>query len=226
MIAGQLLRDEIESGSEHGQLIDRLLKEGNIVPSYITVQLLQQEMIKYSGFRVIIDGFPRNLENYNAWKSSVDSLRLSRSAKQAGKQLRYNDCLLFLNCSEEAMLSRLNVRRQSSGRSDDNLDTIMKRFQVFRRDTMPVLTAYQQRPSDDFPGFFVNVNAEGSKKDVLENSKQMMTPVFHNEVLSTCGDWMRYFGTGNINLIPRLQPHFSISINSRVNCIAIFLIRC
>lgn len=85
--AGDLLRLEMNSGSEvrdclvraspslthaqHGQLIRDMIEHGQIVPSHITVALLRQAMERSAAKKFLIDGFPRNAENNEAWKREV-----------------------------------------------------------------------------------------------------------------------------------------------------------
>ncbi|KAF7014724.1 hypothetical protein CFC21_028685 [Triticum aestivum] len=67
--AGDLLRAEIKSGSENGTMIENMIKEGKIVPSEVTIKLLQQAMIKNENDKFLIDGFPRNEENRAAFEN-------------------------------------------------------------------------------------------------------------------------------------------------------------
>ena len=63
--AGDLLREERDSGSKDAELINNIIKEGKIVPVAITVNLIKKAMIKH-GWRkkkYLIDGFPRNEDN-------------------------------------------------------------------------------------------------------------------------------------------------------------------
>lgn len=65
--AGELLRQERESGSKDGQLIDEYIREGRIVPVAISLGLLQRAMKASGPFsRFLIDGFPRNSDNFQA----------------------------------------------------------------------------------------------------------------------------------------------------------------
>ncbi len=64
--AGDLLRAERQSGSANGELIEKHIREGSIVPVKITVELIKAAMVKQveQGKLVfLIDGFPRNKEN-------------------------------------------------------------------------------------------------------------------------------------------------------------------
>jgi UMP-CMP kinase len=49
-------------------MINNYIAEGKIVPAEVTINLLKQAMTRSHRRRFLIDGFPRNLENYNAWK--------------------------------------------------------------------------------------------------------------------------------------------------------------
>lgn len=51
-----------------GLIISNLIKDGKIVPGDITVKLLLEEILSLDKEVIFIDGFPRNLENYNCWK--------------------------------------------------------------------------------------------------------------------------------------------------------------
>ena len=75
---------------------------------------------------VLVDGFPRNMENRNEWEA------------QAGYDC---DFVLFFDCPEAEMQKRLMGRGQ--GRADDNPETILKRFRVFQTETTPVRAHYE-----------------------------------------------------------------------------------
>ncbi|CEG50507.1 flagellar adenylate kinase [Plasmopara halstedii] len=76
--AGDLLREERQSGSEHGELIDRMIKEGQIVPVKITLKLLQQAMVKSGRELFLIDGFPRNFDNLQGWQQNMSEDEFQR----------------------------------------------------------------------------------------------------------------------------------------------------
>merc|ERR1740124_814438 len=129
--AGDLLRAERASGSEQGQMIDEYIKEGKIVPVEVTIRLLVAAIQAQGGNRFLVDGFPRNANNLAGWHRVVgDSLHV------AG--------VLLYDCPEEAMEARLLQRGLTSGRSDDNLESIRKRFRTFEAESRPVLEYYEQ----------------------------------------------------------------------------------
>ncbi|XP_031277554.1 UMP-CMP kinase 3-like isoform X1 [Pistacia vera] len=126
--AGDLLRAEIKSGSENGTMIQNMIKEGKIVPSEVTIKLLEKAMLENGNDKFLIDGFPRNEEN--------------RAAFEAVTQIE-PEFVLFFACSEEEMEKRLLSRNQ--GREDDNIETIRKRFNVFLESSLPVVQYYESK---------------------------------------------------------------------------------
>ncbi|XP_042414161.1 UMP-CMP kinase 3-like isoform X2 [Zingiber officinale] len=126
--AGDLLRAEIKSGSENGTMISNMIKEGKIVPSEVTVELLKKAILESGNNKFLIDGFPRNEEN-RATFENVTKLE--------------PEFILFFDCSEEEMEQRLLGRNQ--GRDDDNIETIRKRFRVFIESSLPVIEYYDQK---------------------------------------------------------------------------------
>lgn len=146
--AGDLLRAEIKSGSENGTMIENMIKEGKIVPSEVTVKLLQKAMQENENDKFLIDGFPRNEENRAAFENVTGILP---------------EFILFFDCPEEEMLRRLLNRNQ--GRVDDNIETISKRFRVFVESSLPVVNYY------DSKGKVRKIDAVKTKEDVFEDIK-------------------------------------------------------
>jgi len=129
--AGDLLRAETKSGSKNGEMIARMIKNGEIVPSHVTVELLKQAMDNSPTKKFLIDGFPRNDENREGWNEVVGD-----SADVA--------FVLFFDCPDEVMQNRLLKRGETSGRSDDNIASIKKRLQTFAQQTLPIIQHYEK----------------------------------------------------------------------------------
>mmetsp|Transcript_15885 Transcript_15885/g.43882 ORF Transcript_15885/g.43882 Transcript_15885/m.43882 type:complete len:252 (-) Transcript_15885:176-931(-) len=123
--AGDLLRAERKTGSDIGELINSKIAAGELVPSSITVQLLRNAMVKATKTKFLIDGFPRSVENMTAWQDCFGS-----------GNVRF---VLHFECPEEVLVGRLLERGQTSGRNDDTIDVIRKRFRTFQKETLPVL---------------------------------------------------------------------------------------
>ena len=71
--AGDLLRAHMKSGSPDGNMVAQMIKDGQIVPSHVTISLLQKAMADSGQDKFLIDGFPRNDENRNAFEQQVQS---------------------------------------------------------------------------------------------------------------------------------------------------------
>lgn len=128
--AGDLLREERNTpGSQFGELIENHIKNGTIVPVEITCGLLEKAMHKSAADNFLIDGFPRNQDNLDGWNKEM-----------AGKVLV--KFVLFFDCDESTCIDRCLKRGQSSGRVDDNEESLRKRFQTYYNGTMPIVKFY------------------------------------------------------------------------------------
>ncbi|KAJ6343916.1 hypothetical protein OIU76_005625 [Salix suchowensis] len=155
LCAGDLLQAEIESESENGTMIHNFKKEGKIVPSEITVKLLQQAMQQSDNKRFIIDGFPRNEENRAAFENIVGLESFYVKIKP--------EFVLFFDCPEEELTRRILNRNQ--GRVDDNIETIGKRLKVYFESTLPVINYYNSK------GKVQKIDAQRSVDEVFEDVK-------------------------------------------------------
>ena len=112
-------------------MIETLIKEGKIVPVAITCALLKTAMEKagWGSKKFLIDGFPRNEENFNGWQEAM------------GPSVEV-PCIIHFDASEEEMTTRIMERAKTSGRVDDNLDSLKKRFNNFRTEQMPIIDKF------------------------------------------------------------------------------------
>jgi len=152
--AGDLLRAERkDENSKVGQLISDCIVEGKIVPVHITCSLLEtainKNMTDNSKFNFLIDGFPRNKDNLDGWND------------QMGEKANVK-FVLYFDCSEEICLERLLERGQTSGRSDDNVESIKKRFRTYVDSTMPIINHFDEK------SMVKKVDATKSKDQVFE----------------------------------------------------------
>ncbi|MBA0698473.1 hypothetical protein Goari_000184, partial [Gossypium aridum] len=137
----------------HRTMIQNMIKEGKIVPSEVTIKLLQKAMLESGNDKFLIDGFPRNEEN--------------RAAFEAVTKIE-PEFVLFFNCPEEEMEKRLLSRNQ--GREDDNIETIRKRFKVFLDSSLPVIEYYKAK------GKVREIEAAKPVGEVFEAVKVVFTP--------------------------------------------------
>ncbi|KAJ5752460.1 adenylate kinase [Penicillium odoratum] len=154
--AGDLLRaEQVREGSQYGDMIKTYIREGKIVPMEVTVALLSNAMAESlkttppqagTKARFLIDGFPRKLDQAVFFEATVCPSEL----------------VLFLDCPEAVMEERLLERGKTSGRDDDNAESIRKRFRTFVETSMPVVDDFEKK------GKVVKVSATGSVKEVYE----------------------------------------------------------
>jgi len=135
--AGDLLRAERNSGSSDAELINNYIKEGKIVPVSITVGLIKKAMTRYISLGLstfVIDGFPRNRDNLEGWDKVMADFCTT-------------PFLLFLECTEQEMSARILKRAETAevARKDDNLETLKKRFGVFKEQTMPIVEHFKSQ---------------------------------------------------------------------------------
>ncbi|KAH0976859.1 hypothetical protein GBA52_026578 [Prunus armeniaca] len=152
--AGDLLRREIASGSAYGSVILSTIREGKIVPSQVTVELIQKEMESSDNYKFLIDGFPRSEENRKAFERTIGA---------------EPDVVLFFDCPEQEMVKRVLNRNQ--GRVDDNIDTIKKRLEIFDELNWPVINYYSQR------GKLHKINAVGTVDEIFEKVRPIFAPL-------------------------------------------------
>lgn len=148
---GDLLRREIASGSRFGKQIDAIISKGNLVPDDVMLRLIDQYMESLSDDckGVIFDGFPRTLNQAIEFEKML-----------AHKQTPAH--LIDLEVAEDELIERLLNRGKTSGRSDDNLETIRKRLTVYHHQTEPVSGYYKEL------GKYHSVNGTGSVEDIFE----------------------------------------------------------
>jgi len=131
---GELLRAEIESKSEVGILADSYISNGNLVPDEMIIEILLKKIdslaADVTGF--ILDGFPRTVEQ---------AVALENAFEERKNKIAF---LIDIQVETKELITRLLKRGETSGRSDDNLDTIKKRLQVYETKTAPVNDFYKE----------------------------------------------------------------------------------
>ncbi|MBW0509415.1 hypothetical protein O181_049130 [Austropuccinia psidii MF-1] len=131
--AGDLLRaEQAREGSAYGHMIQEYIREGKIVPMEVTIKLLENAIrasVSVGKSRFLVDGFPRKMDQ---------AIKFDQDVCQSA-------FVLFLTCPEEALLERLIERGKTSGREDDNVESIKKRFRTFVETSMPVVEYYRAK---------------------------------------------------------------------------------
>lgn len=127
---GELFRRNIEEGTKLGVEAKRYLDAGDLVPSDLTNELVDDRLNNpdaANGF--ILDGYPRSVEQAKA---------LHEMLERRGTDI---DAVLEFRVSEEVLLERLKGR----GRADDTDDVILNRMKVYRDETASLLEYYRDQ---------------------------------------------------------------------------------
>uniref|UniRef100_A0A8C2W7M3 UMP-CMP kinase n=1 Tax=Chinchilla lanigera TaxID=34839 RepID=A0A8C2W7M3_CHILA len=128
---GEFLRDERNNPeSQYGEVTGKYIKEGKVVPVEITISLLERELDQTMAAnaqknKFSIDGFPRNQDNLQGWNKTL-----------GGKA--DVSFVVFFDCSNEICIEQCLERGKSSGRSDDNRESLEKRVQACLQATKPI----------------------------------------------------------------------------------------
>lgn len=158
---GQLLRDEIKRGTAIGLLADAYLKQGKLLPDDVMIAIMTERLRSVPPDEgVLLDGFPRTVEQAEALDQMLAALHRSLTA------------VIALGLSDAEALHRLGGRRMCEGlgepfplhiddqasvnaclrlggrivtRPDDRPEVILERLRVYDAETEPLLGFYEQR---------------------------------------------------------------------------------
>eukprot|EP00586_Coscinodiscus_wailesii_P020263 CAMPEP_0172498316 /NCGR_PEP_ID=MMETSP1066-20121228/112107_1 /TAXON_ID=671091 /ORGANISM="Coscinodiscus wailesii, Strain CCMP2513" /LENGTH=438 /DNA_ID=CAMNT_0013271543 /DNA_START=73 /DNA_END=1386 /DNA_ORIENTATION=+ len=158
---GELLRRH-GPHSIHADLIAHSLVSGQIVPVEISLELLKNAMdasntshdtqntdggttttddgdddreSHYGARFSLVDGFPRNFDNWDGWCRVMLQPHDTRCLTLAA---------LVFECPENVLIQRILERGRTSGRSDDNVASAKKRFKTFETETKPVVATLEE----------------------------------------------------------------------------------
>ena len=155
---GDILRREMNSETKLGGIAKGYVSRGELVPDDLIIEMLEQELIKLEGVSkgVIFDGFPRTVEQASALKKMLE---------KKGERIAL---MLNLEVEREELINRLLKRGETSGRSDDNLETIEHRLKVYENFTAPVMDFYKKE------GCYKNINTVGSIEVIFSDIEKVI----------------------------------------------------
>jgi len=149
---GDLLRNEIKNKSEIGIEIEEIISKGDFATDDIVNKLIKNIVFNpKKKDKLIFDGYPRSLSQ----AKNLDFLLDSSNQKI--------DFIFFLNVNKDTIIKRIERRKILEKRSDDNLNTILKRYDAYMETTRPVLDFYSSR------SYFYEI--DGSEKIEVISSK-------------------------------------------------------
>ena len=133
---GDILREEIKNETEIGKKIINNMNDGKFVDDHIVNSLLEKIVFdKKKTNRLIFDGYPRTLSQ----AKNLENL-LNKSNQKI-------DFIFFLNVNKDSILKRIEKRKILEKRSDDDVNTIKKRYDKYMETTKPVLDFYSKNPN-------------------------------------------------------------------------------
>jgi adenylate kinase len=150
---GDLLRREIADKTPLGMEAKSFMDKGQLVPDEVVIGMIDSSLEKNLGAKgFLFDGFPRTV----AQAQALDKL-LALKKTSITK-------VLALEVSEEELVKRLLKRGETSGRSDDtNEEVIRKRFSVYQKETSAVAEHYKAL------GKFEPIKGEGTVDEIFES---------------------------------------------------------
>ena len=130
---GDMLRNEINKDSEIGKRIINDMNEGKFVNDDIVNTLIKNVLYDpKKQNKLIFDGYPRSLR-----QAKDLELMLNQSNQKI-------DIIFFLNVNKETIIKRIEKRKIIEKRTDDDLNTIFKRYDTYMETTKPVLDFYSK----------------------------------------------------------------------------------
>jgi adenylate kinase len=159
---GDILRDAVRAGTTLGLEARKFMDAGELVPDSVILGLVR-EAIQDAGSGFIMDGFPRTI----AQAKGVDQM--------LGEMDKSIDAVIVLEVPDEALVQRLSGRRSCPNcgavynvyfdkpkteekcdrcdsdlvhRADDRRDTVVRRLEVYKEQTSPIIDYYKRQGAD------------------------------------------------------------------------------
>jgi len=150
--SGDLLRDEVNNDTPLGRECAEIMKRGELVSSAVITALVRRRMRAFPGRRVLLDGFPRSLDN------AYDFMELCGTPELA----------LHLECEDTLLMERILKRSREATdgvkeRSDDNFDTAVRRIRTFHKYHKPTMDWLSEQHVP-----IVNLDCSGSPGNVWD----------------------------------------------------------
>lgn len=162
MSTGEMFRN-IDITSEVGKIFHQYMSRGELVPDDVVIKLWSQTIHAYTILRLykpeqdllVLDGLPRNVAQAKLMHKHINVLKI-----------------VHLRCeNKDDMIQRLAKRAMRENRPDDaKVEVIRRRWDVYERDTFPVLDYYDKSTVVDVPCI-------GSPSMILAKILEAVAPV-------------------------------------------------
>lgn len=129
---GEILREEIANETELGLQVKEIIGRGGLVSDDIVAKIIEKKIndnLSSQGF--LFDGYPRTVAQAEILDKMMKKFGISLSG------------VLSLEVPEDILIERMLERGKTSGRADDNIDSIKHRFVEYEQKTKPVLDYYK-----------------------------------------------------------------------------------
>lgn len=155
---GQLLREEVAKNSEIGREVKNIIDSGKLVPDELTLDIVKNILEKNKDKNILLDGFPRNLNQAKKLIEILDELDI--------KDIE----LINLDIPKDESIRRLLKRAKIESRADDNEESIKNRLDIYYSETIPVINYFKSMGIKiyDIDGMGLVENIQGDILDKLE----------------------------------------------------------
>ena len=149
---GEVIRGEIARGTELGKSMQSYIESGRLAPDSIVIGMIRNYLKEHrDAAGNIFDGFPRTIAQAEA---------LEELFRKRGTELH---AVIGLEVPEEELVDRMIKRGQETGRTDDNIDTIKTRLDVYHSQTMPLRDYYLKENK------YIPVNGIGIVDEIFDD---------------------------------------------------------
>jgi adenylate kinase len=149
---GDVLRDNIKRGTELGATAKAYMDKGQLIPDDLMISILADVLDanrEAAAPGVIFDGFPRTI----AQAEALDTMLAERGTAIS--------TVVGLEVPEEELIERILLRGKLTGRSDDNMETVKSRLDVYHNQTAPLQEYYKAK------GLYQAINGLGKIDDIF-----------------------------------------------------------
>ncbi len=154
---GDLLREEVASGSERGKVIDSFISQGNIVPIEIAIETIISAIKNSDLNTIIIDGYPRSNEQMNAldnYLKEEDTIELIS--------------VIEVEVSEETARDRVLGRARGA---DDNNTVFNNRMKVYKEPLSDIQAFYTKK------NLLTKISGEPSIEEVVTQMQEFIKSI-------------------------------------------------
>jgi adenylate kinase len=154
---GDILRDAIANKTPLGLKAKEYMEKGELVPDEDVVNMVVKRLDTEknpNGF--IFDGFPRTCGQAQILRDLLTE-----------RDTRIN-VMITLEVNHDELIKRLVKRGRNSGRTDDTLEVIKNRIEVYERDTAPVIDFYKTMHK------YRSVDGIGSIEEIFDRIVQVV----------------------------------------------------